>query len=134
MPIKIYEVIINLLIFYFLESVVNGVTIREGNLIASIILGLIFGLLMASVLRMLQFFKISVNVWSSLLLSIIVSFVFFFILYTGVGGVAIFGPSTIDFGISGLVLVLPDALSTLLFLSLISAITSVGLKQLAKRA
>ncbi|MBL8015094.1 MAG: hypothetical protein JNK26_02820 [Candidatus Doudnabacteria bacterium] len=131
MNTRIYEVIINLLLFYFVTSVINGVTIREGNLLSTIIVGIVFGVLMAAVPQMLGFFKINVNTWASLLLSIMLSFIFLFILSTL--GIAVFAAAVIDLGLPGLVIAINDAISSLLFLSVLIALLSVGLKQLGKK-
>lgn len=131
MNTRIYEVIINLLLFYFLTSVVNGVAVREGNLLSTILVGVVFGVLMATVPNILQFFKITVNVWSSILIAVVLSFIFMFVLSTL--GIAVFSAATIDLGIPGLVITLNDPITSLLFLSVLSAVLSVGLKQLGKR-
>lgn len=131
MNTRIYEVIINLLLFYFLTSVVNGVAVREGNLLSTILVGVVFGVLMAAVPNILQFFKITVNVWSSILIAVVLSFIFMFVLSTL--GIAVFSAATIDLGIPGLVITLNDPITSLLFLSVLSAVLSVGLKQLGKR-
>lgn len=131
MNTRLYEVIINLLLFYFVTSVINGVTIREGNLLSTIIVGIVFGVLMAAVPQMLGFFKINVNTWASLLLSIMLSFIFLFILSTL--GIALFTAATIDLGLPGLIITLNDGISSLLFLSVLIALFSVGLKQLGKK-
>lgn len=128
---KVYYVIVNMLLLYFILGLVNGISVNGGNLAMNVMIGLVFGLLMAYTPEILKFFKISVNTWSSLLISIVVSFIFFFVTSSLLHLVA-FGATSTNLGFADMVLKLPDALSTLIFVSLVSALGSVGLKQLGK--
>jgi len=129
---NLYIVIVNALLFFFIVKVVNGVHISDGILAAVIIAALIFGGLMLSVPALLKFFKMNVNVWSKLLLSIVLSFIFFFMIYNGVLGIGSISRSEISLGLGiGSALVL-DSITTLIFASLASGISSAGLDWLAK--
>ena len=101
------------------------------SLALDVLIGLVFGAIMAYTPEVLAFFKISVNAWSSLLISIVLSFIFFFVASSLLGVIA-FGATDTNLGFADVVLQLPDALSTLIFVSLISALGSVSLKQLSK--
>lgn len=129
---RLYEVIVNMLLFFFILTAVTGVEIQGGNLAARLIIGLIFGVLMAYAGVILQFFKINVNTWSILLVSVILAFLFFFALSTGLGGIVKFGGGKLDLGIAGMVVAIADKISMLIFLAVVSALASVGLKKLGK--
>ncbi len=129
---KAYIVIVNALLFFFLVSVVNGVQINSGNVWTKSLIGALFGILMLLVPNLLQFFKISVNMWSRLLLSIVMSFIFFFFLYSGIGQISSFGPTVIDLGIGGALITIADGLGTLVFVSVLSALASVGINRLSQ--
>jgi hypothetical protein len=129
---NLYIIIINALLFFFVVKVVNGVIIRDGILAAVIIAALIFGALMLSVPAILKFFKMNVNIWSKILLSIVLSFIFFFMVYNGVLGIGSIGRSEISLGLGiGSALVL-DSITTLIFVSVVSGLSSAGLDWLAK--
>lgn len=127
---RAYDIIINVLLFYFVSSILTGFLIRDNSLAVKLLLGLGFGVLMAFTPQILQFFKITVNNWSSLLLSLISGFLYFFVLRAT--GFAEFGATSIDFGLPGLMLQLNDFLSTLLFVSFVTAALSVLLKSINK--
>jgi hypothetical protein len=129
---KAYIVIVNALLFFFIVSIVNGVVINAGNVWTKTVIGVLFGLLMLIVPNLLQFFKISVNMWSRLLLSIVLAFVFFFVLYSGIGGLASFGPTLIDVGLGGALIKIADGLGTLVFVTLVTALGSVGIHRLSQ--
>ncbi len=128
---KVFTVVINALLFFFIVGVVSGVTIYNGTLISVIIAALIFGLLMLAVIFILKFFKINVNFWSKLLLSVVLAFVFFFMIYNGILGIGSISSSVVDFGL-GITVLRLDALGTLIFVSLVSGAASAGLDWLSK--
>ncbi|MCA9379473.1 hypothetical protein KC640_03525 [Candidatus Dojkabacteria bacterium] len=131
MPKKIYAALTNMLLFYFILGLVSGMSVNGDSLALDVLIGLVFGAIMAYTPEVLAFFKISVNAWSSLLISIVLSFIFFFVASSLLGVIA-FGATDTNLGFADVVLQLPDALSTLIFVSLISALGSVSLKQLSK--
>ena len=128
---KAYMVIVNALLFYFVVAIVNGVKIRGGLLIDVIVASLIFGILMASITWILKFFKITVNLPSKLLMSIVLSFVFFFLIYNGILGIGSIGASVVDFGLGGASALKFDAVGTLIFVSIVSGVGSAGLDWLS---
>jgi hypothetical protein len=127
-----YLVLRNALIFFFIVSVVGGIAIT-GAALGKILLAVFFGILMMIVPSILQFFKINVNTGSKLLMSIVLSFLFFFLLYTGLGGVTTFSAVTyLDLGLGAGSVIVMEKVGLLIFLSLVSALASVGMDRLSK--
>lgn len=126
----IYLVLRNFLVFFFLVSIFNGVSIIQG-LIGTILVGIIFGILMMLVPAILAFFKIKPNFWSTLLLGIIVAFIFFFLMRMGFLGIGTIGSTEINWGAPGLGVLRMDDLTTLVVISLVSALATVGMEALS---
>lgn len=128
----VYVVIRNSLLFFFLISVFeSGINISQG-LFGKIMLGVFFGLIMVSVPFLLGFFKMPDNFWAMMLLGIVLSFLYFFLLKSGFLGLVTFADRTvIDWGISGIAPLVLDDISTLVVISVTSALTSAGLDNLS---
>lgn len=130
---KAYVVIVNALLFYYLVSIFNGVAIKGNSIISVTLVGIVFGLVMMSVPSILQFFKITNTTGAKLLLSLVLSFIFFFILHSGVGNIASIGKTTINLDLTKKAeIVLNSALQTLVIVSILSAFASVGLQKLSQ--
>ena len=129
---KVYVVIVNALLFFYIIAVVNGVRIRDGSLAAVILAALLFGVLMVSIVFILKFFKIIVNVSSKLLVSVVLSFIFFFLLYNGILGIGSIGSSVIDFGLGSGSIWRLDQVGTLIAVSIASGVASAALDWLSK--
>lgn len=129
---NIYIVIVNALLFFFVATIIDGIRIANGSVLSKILLGLAFGLLVMLVPTILKFFKISVTTGSKMLLTLVLTFLFFFLLHTGFGGFASITASTIDLGIGSDPIRLPGSLETLMVAALTSALASVGLQRLSE--
>jgi hypothetical protein len=128
---NLYIVVVNALLFFFIAQIVNGIKISNGTVISIILVGLLFGLTMMMVPIILRFFKISVTTGSKMLLALVLSFVFFFLIHTGFAGIGRITGSTINFGI-GDPIRLAGSLETLMVASIVSALSSIGLQRLSE--
>ncbi len=133
---NLYVLIRNMLLFFFLVVVFSGpLLIRNGTFLDKLLVGLLFGLFMMLIPNVLKFFKLPVNNGSLLLMGVIVAFLFFFValynpflpLITVVGG-------NVDLGLGFIQPIkLQDKTVALVFLSLVSAVISIGLEILSKK-
>jgi hypothetical protein len=128
---NLYVVIVNALLFFFIVQIVNGIRISNGTVISTIFVGLLFGLTMMMVPIILRFFKISVTTGSRMLLALVLSFLFFFLIHTGFASIGKITGSTINFGI-GDPIKLAGSLETLMVASIVSALSSIGLQRLSE--
>jgi hypothetical protein len=132
---NVYTVLVNGLLFFFIITVVNGVQLTNGSLLGKIIVSLVFGLLIMFIPSILKALKINDSTGARLLLTLVISFIFFFVLYSGIGGIARVTGSTIDLGLgAGSIIALPGALETLIAVAVLSALASAGLQSLEKRS
>lgn len=129
---NIFVVIVNALLFFFIASLINGIRVSGGTVLATTLVGIVFGILMASVPAILKALKISVTTGAKLLLSLVLSFLFYFLLHSGLGDVASITGSSIDLGIGTDPIVLAGSLETLVVGSIISALASVGMQRLSE--
>lgn len=132
---NIYVILLNMLIFFFLVGVLNpaiGVT-GNNSVVSKILVGLLFGVFMMLIPNVLKFLKLPVNGGSMLLMGIIVSFLFYF-LSIYLFQLIIVQAANINLGIP-LVgpIVLGDRTVALVFLSLVSAVLSIGLDAIGKK-
>ena len=131
---RIFVILLNLLVFFFVMNIFTPTIQVQGisgftQTINSIVVGLIYGICMMMVPNILKFFKLSVQTSSMYLMSIFVSFLFFFIsryffnlINLGTGNITI---------IPGIIISLPDQTVTIVFLSIITAIFSVSMLKLS---
>lgn len=137
---KVFTVILNMLIFFFLVVVLSPniqvgsvFGIASNSVINSILVGLIYGTLIMLVPNFLKFLKLPDNGGAMVLMGVIVSFIFFFV------GIYVFGfvgvnYQPVDLGISTVSpIFLKDRTVALVFLSIVSAVVSVGMGMLNKR-
>lgn len=127
----IYLVLRNGLLFYFFVTIINGIRIADNNVSSNIIAGLLFGILMASVPSILKFFKLPVTSASYMLMALVVSFVFFFILYSEVAGLGAIGRSDINLGLGGAPIRLLEV-QTMVVATVLTALSVAGLEALSK--
>ena len=127
---NIYILIRNFLLFYFLEEIFNGISISQG-LLGKLFIAFIFGFVMMIVPNMLTFFKISVNAGSMFLMSLVLAFLFFFLLSNGLFGVARITSSSINLGLDGSPSLNLDQTGTLMLVSIVSALLSVWLDKIS---
>lgn len=130
----VYLTLVNMLLFFFIAEIFGGaLLINRGEVIDKIVVGIIFGFFMAMVPHILKFFKLPVNGGSLFLMSLIVAFLFFFLGLYIFNFITITGKS-IALGISLLdPIVLPDRTFALVTLTLVTALSSVGLSVIDKR-
>ena len=132
---KLYTVIVNALLFFFIISVFNGVQLTSGTLLAKVFVSVIFGVLIMLIPNVLGILKINDSTGARLLVSLVISFLFFFVLYAQVGNLARVTASSIDLGFGpGSVISLPGAVETLIAAAVLSAFASAGLQSLSKKA
>ena len=137
---KVFTVILNMLIFFFLVVVLSPniqvgsvFGIPANSVVNSVLVGLIYGILIMLVPNFLKFIKLPDNGGAMVLMAIIVSFLFFFV------GIYIFGfvgvnnqPVNLGITLVGPIL-LQDRTVALVFLSIVSAVVSVGMGMLNKK-
>ncbi|MEO6728678.1 MAG: hypothetical protein ABIM99_02025 [Candidatus Dojkabacteria bacterium] len=134
---KVFTVILNMLIFFFLvvilspNIVVGSVFgIAANSVVNSILIGLIYGVLIMLVPNFLKFLKLPDNGGAMILMGIIVSFIFFFV------GLYIFGfvgvnNQPVNLGLALVSpIILQDRTVALVFLSVVSAVVSIGMGML----
>lgn len=124
-----YIVAINALLFFFIINAVNGVVIRTNSLLDKVFASLLFGLIILAVPFLLGFFKVTINFWSKFLLTTVICFAFFFLIYQKVIGIGSIVGSTINLGF-GLNPIVLDDVGTLIVAAVLSALLSAGLQVL----
>jgi uncharacterized membrane protein YvlD (DUF360 family) len=129
----IYTTLRNALLFFFFVTAINGIKIAgSSNLLSSVVAGLIFGAFIAGIPTVLKFFKLPVTYASTFLLALIFSFIFFFLLYSGVGGFGSVTRSEINLGIGTAPIVL-SAIQTLVVSTVVTSLSVVGFQILSRR-
>ncbi len=129
---NLYVVLVNTLLFFFIATVIDGISISGGTVLSIVLVGVIFGVLMMLIPAILKFFKISVNTGSRMLMALVMSFLFFFLLHSGFGGIATITGSSIDLGLGSAPIKLAGSLETLMVAALTTALASVGLQRLSE--
>ena len=131
---NIYVLIRNMLLFFFLVVVFSGpLLIRNGTFLDKLLVGLLFGLFMMLIPNILKFFKLPVNSGSLILMGVIVAFVFYFVALYVFNFITVVGGS-VDLGLGFIEPIkLQDKTVALVFLSLVSALASIGLEILGKK-
>lgn len=130
----LYRTTLNALIFYFIVNLFKpGIVIAGGeNLGANLLVGILFGLLVASIPFVLGFFKLPNSAAASILLSLVLIFLFFFALSTGFAGLGAIAPTVISLG-AGFTFVFPTSTQTMVAATIITSIIVVGMENLRKR-
>lgn len=126
---KVYVVLRNMLLFFFLVEVFAGaLVVNRGTVIDKILVGIVFGIFMMLIPNILKFFKMPLNSGTLMLVGVIVSFMFFFVgIY--VLQIITVAPKAVDLGIAFVQPIqLTDKTVALVFLSLVSAISSIGME------
>lgn len=130
---EVYVTLRNMLLFFFIVAVFSGTIIVRNNTVADkVIVGLVFGLVMAFLPMMLKFFKLPVNTGSLLLVGIVFSFLFYFLGLYVIEFISITG-GRVDVGISDLDFTFEDKTVALVVLSVTSAVLSIVLETLGKQ-
>ena len=132
---KVFLVLLNLLIFFFVIGIFGSAfSITGGDTIINrLAIGLVFAVLMAFVPNVLKFFKIQINFASMFLVTILLSFLFFFLALYFFGVISI-NAVTIDIGLQIIKPIeLADRTVALLILSIFAAILSVSMEDLSQR-
>ncbi len=80
---RIFNIIINFLLFWVVTDIFSGITIKEG-LVGYIICGGMFGVAMLTVVPLIKFFTLPLKLVSVLILSAMISIMVFFLLNFGV--------------------------------------------------
>ncbi|MFS8130460.1 MAG: hypothetical protein ACMG57_00625 [Candidatus Dojkabacteria bacterium] len=137
---KIFTVILNMLIFFFLVVVLSPniqvgsvFGIAPNSVVNSVLVGIIYGIFIMLIPNFLKFLKLPVNGGSMILMGIIVSFIFFFV------GIYIFGfvgvnNQPVNLGLALVSpIILQDRTVALVFLSIVSALVSIGMEMLNKK-
>ncbi len=131
---KFFVVLLNMLVFFFVMNIfaptiqVKGIPGFTQN-INSILVGLLYGFFMMLVPNILKFFKLGVQTSAIYLMSVLVSFIFFFaskyllnLINLGQGNITI---------IPGMTITLLDQTVTIVFLSIFTSIFSVSMIKLS---
>lgn len=131
---NVYVTLRNMMLFFFLVVVFGGaLRINNGRVLDEIIVALVFGIFMSLIPNILKFFKLPVNPGSLILMGVIVSFVFFFVGLYLFSFINITGQSIV-LGISFIdPIVLPDKTFTLVILSVVAAVFSIGLELMSQK-
>lgn len=130
---EVYVTLRNMLLFFFIVAVFSGTIIVRNNTVADkVIVGLVFGLVMAFLPMILKFFKLPVNTGSLLLVGIVFSFLFYFLGLYVIEFISITG-GRVDVGISDLDFTFEDKTVALVVLSVTSAFLSIVLETLGKQ-
>lgn len=131
---NIYVLIRNMLLFFFLVVVFSGpLLIRNGTFLDKLLVGLLFGLFMMLIPNILKFFKLPVNSGTLILMGVITAFVFYFVALYVFNFITVVGGS-VDLGLGFIdPIKLQDKTVALVFLSLVSAVFSIGLEILGKK-
>lgn len=128
----VYVTLRNMLLFFFLVSVFSGtILVRDNTVFDKVLVGVIFGIVMAALPAMLKFFKLPLNTGTLLLVGTIASFLFFFFGLYVIEFITITG-GTVDVGISDLDFTFEDRTVALVVLSAIAAVFSVILETLSE--
>lgn len=132
---RLYSILTNTLVFFFISAVFDsilGIGVDD-TIVNKSIIAFLFGLLVSLVPNILMFFKIQVNIASQFLVAFFISFLFFF-LSIYIFEFLIVNPSILDIGIDLFSQVeLTDRTVGLIFLSIISSLTAVLIKELEER-
>lgn len=80
---KIYDTLLNLMLFWIVSDLFSGIEVNEG-VVGYVICGGIFGLVMLGVAPLIRFFTLPVKFITLFLISIMLSIIVFFILNFGV--------------------------------------------------
>ncbi len=76
---KIYDVLLNLMLFWIVTDLFSGIDINEG-IAGYIICGGIFGIVMVAVIPLIKFFTLPIKFITLFLISIMLSIIVFFVL------------------------------------------------------
>jgi hypothetical protein len=129
-----FSILLNLLVFFFILGIFGSAfSITGGDTVVNrLMLGIVFAVLMSLAPNVLKFFKIDVNGWSLLIISILLAFIFFFISLYVLGLISV-QASTINIGLTFMQPIhLQDRTIAMVFLSVSSSIISVVMDTLSK--
>lgn len=132
---RLYSILTNTLVFFFISAVFDSILSIgvDDTIVNKLIIAFLFGFLVSLVPNILMFFKIQVNIASQFLVAFFISFLFFF-LSIYIFEFLIVNPSVLDIGIDLFSPVeLTDRTVGLIFLSIISSLTAVLIKELEER-
>lgn len=132
---RLYSILTNTLVFFFISSVFDSILSIgvDDTIVNKLIIGFLFGFLVSLVPNILMFFKIQINIASQFLVAFFISFLFFF-LSIYIFEFLIVNPSVLDIGIDLFSQVeLTDRTVGLIFLSILSSLTAVLIKELEER-
>lgn len=132
---KLFLILLNLLIFFFLISIFDSTfsISGEATIVYKLLVGLAFAVLLSFSSNILKFFKIQINFASLFLVSFVIAFIFFFVALYLLGLIYV-NKSVIDFGLPFLVPIeLSDRTMALVFLSVVSSFLSVLMQDLSDR-
>lgn len=80
---KIFEILINILLFWVVTDLFTGITINDG-ILGYVVSGGIFGILMAIVVPLIKFLTIPMKLVITVIASITLSLGVFFVMYIGI--------------------------------------------------
>lgn len=132
--VKFYKTIQNILIFFFIWALFRrAMIIGGGAFIDEFSAALAFGLITAFTPNILKFFKLPVNIGSTLLITLIVTFLYLFIQISILNYINLTGQS-INFGIELIGPInLEDKTYALVLLSILLSLMSVTMDYLKKK-
>lgn len=132
---RLYSILTNTLVFFFVSAVfdrIMGIGVDD-TLVNKLIIAFLFGFLLSLVPNILMFFKIQINIASQFLVAFFISFLFFF-LSIYIFEFLIVNPSVLDIGIDLFTPIeLTDRTVGLLFLSIVSSLIIVVMKEIEER-
>jgi hypothetical protein len=132
---KLFVVIQNMLVFFFVMNIlspaiqVNGI-VGLTQVINSVFVGILYGLFIMLVPNLIKFLKMKVQTTSLYMMTILVSFIFFFLLRYSFNLIVLKGGNVTI--IPGFVISLADQTVTIVFLSVIIALVSVSMLKLSE--
>jgi hypothetical protein len=132
---KLFVVVQNMLVFFFVMNIlspaiqVNGI-VGLTQVINSVFVGILYGLFIMLVPNLIKFLKMKVQTTSLYMMTILVSFIFFFLLRYSFNLIVLKGGNVTI--IPGFVISLADQTVTIVFLSVIIALVSVSMLKLSE--
>ncbi|CAG1022574.1 hypothetical protein DOJK_01760 [Patescibacteria group bacterium] len=131
---KIYLIVQNILVFFFVWAIFRKTLIIGGSLfVDEFMVALLYGLLIAFTPNLLKFFKLPVNFGSLFLITLIISFLYFFVEISVLNIINLTGQN-LNLGLDFVgTIVLEDKTYALVLLSVITSLLSVSMELLKKK-
>ncbi|BCX14195.1 MAG: hypothetical protein KatS3mg085_727 [Candidatus Dojkabacteria bacterium] len=129
----LYVTLRNTLLFFFLISLFQDtIAVRNNTMVDKIFVGLLFGLLMASLPIILKFFKLPVNAGSLILIGVVAAFLFYFVGFYLTEFLTVASNGVVETGIESLDFRMEDRTVAFMVLSVVSATLSMIMETLSQ--